>query len=139
MLDSNRAMGNKRILKNTFFLYIRMTLIMLTTLYISRVILRVLGIEDFGIYNVIAGFVSMFSFLTATVSGGTSRFFAYEIGQQNWDKLSKYFRLSVVAFAMLSLIVLLFAESLGLWFVKAKLVIPPDRMDAGLMVYHSRY
>ena len=136
MPDSNRAMGNKRILKNTFFLYIRMTLIMLTTLYISRVILRVLGVEDFGIYNVIAGFVSMFSFLTATVSGGTSRFFAYEIGQQNWDKLSKYFRLSVVAFAMLSLIVLLFAESLGLWFVKAKLVIPPDRMDAGLMVYH---
>lgn len=73
MLDSNRAMGNKRILK-IHFLYIRMTLIMLTTLYISRVILRVLGIEDFGIYNVIAGFVSMFSFLTATVSGGTSRF-----------------------------------------------------------------
>lgn len=113
-----------------------MILIMLTTLYISRVILRILGIEDFGIYNVIAGFVSMFSFLTATISGGTSRFFAYEIGQQNWDRLNKYFRLSIVSFAILSILVLLLTETIGLWFVKNKLVIPEYRISAALAVYH---
>ena len=95
-----------------------------------------MGFEDFGIYNVIAGFVSMFSFLTATISGGTSRFFAYEIGQQNWDKLNKYFKLSIVAFAFLSLIILLLAETLGIWFVKNKLIIPEERLIVALTVYH---
>ena len=132
----DKAIADKRILKNTLFLYIRMILIMLTTLYISREILRILGVEDFGVYNVIAGFVSMFSFLTATISGGTSRFFAYEIGQQNLDRLNKYFRLSIVAFACLSLIILLLSETLGLWFVKNKLVIPEERFLAAITVYH---
>lgn len=113
-----------------------MILIMLTTLYISRVILKILGFEDFGIYNVIAGFVSMFSFLTATISGGTSRFFAYEIGQQNWDRLNKYFKLSIVSFAFLSIIILLLAETFGIWFVKNKLVIPEERLTATLTVFH---
>lgn len=135
-MSSNTDIGSKRILKNTLFLYIRMILVMLTTLYISRVILKILGIDDFGIYNVIAGFVSMFSFLTATVSGGTSRFFAYEIGKQNWDKLNKYFRISIVAFAILSLIIFILTETIGLWFVKNKLVIPEERLSAGINVYH---
>mgnify|MGYP000868240915 CR=1 FL=1 len=132
----DKAIEDKRILKNTLFLYMRMILIMLTTLYISREILKILGFEDFGIYNVIAGFVSMFSFLTATISGGTSRFFAYEIGQKNWDRLNKYFRLSIVAFTFLSLIILLLSETFGLWFVKNKLVIPEERFSAALVVYH---
>lgn len=127
---------NKRIAKNTLFLYIRMALIMLTTLYISRIILRILGVEDFGIYNVIAGFVSMFAFITATVSGGTSRFFAFEIGRDNNEKLSQYFRLSIMSFGLLSLIILLFAETIGLWFIKNRLVIPDDRLSAGIVVYH---
>lgn len=128
--------NNKRIAKNTLMLYIRMGLIMLMTLYLSRVILTTLGIEDYGIYNVIAGFVLMFSFLTSTISSGTSRFFAYEIGAGNEEKLSQYFKLSLLSFGILSVIILILAETVGLWFIKNLLVIPADRVSAAILVYH---
>ncbi len=130
------AGNNKRIAKNTLMLYIRMGLIMLMTLYLSRVILNILGVEDYGIYNVIAGFVLMFSFLTSTISSGTSRFFAYEIGVGNEEKLSRYFKLSLLSFGILSVIILVLAETVGLWFIKNLLVIPPGRVSAAILVYH---
>lgn len=130
------AGNNKRIAKNTLMLYIRMGLIMLMTLYLSRIILNILGVEDYGIYNVIAGFVLMFSFLTSTISSGTSRFFAYEIGAGNEEKLSQYFKLSLLSFGILSVIILILAETVGLWFIKNLLVIPADRVSAAILVYH---
>ena len=74
------SQNTHKIAKNTFMLYIRMLLTMLVALYTSRVVLEVLGVEDFGIYNVVAGVISMFSFLNTSMSGAVSRFFAYEIG-----------------------------------------------------------
>ena len=112
-----------------------MTIIMLTSLYTSRIVLSVLGIDDYGIYNVVAGFVSLFTFLSSTISSGTSRFFAFEIGRSNSKNLHNYFRLSVLAFVLLSLIIFVLAETLGLWFVENKLVIPESRYYAALVVY----
>lgn len=113
-----------------------MAFIMLATLYISRIILQILGVVDYGIYTLIAGFVSMFAFLTSTISSGASRFFAYEIGVGNKDRLHKYFNVSILSFSFLAVIILLLAETIGLWFVNNKLVIPAERLHAALILYH---
>ena len=126
---------NKRIAKNTLFLYMRMLLIMVVSLYTSRIILNVLGLIDFGINNVIGGIIVSLSFLTGSVSAGTSRFFAYEIGVQNHNKLSQYFKISMTTFLIVGIIILLIAETLGLWFVNTQLVIPKERLIAANWVY----
>ena len=127
--------NNKRIAKNTFFLYIRMLLIMAVSLYTSRVVLKTLGVEDFGIYNVVGGVVSMFSFLNGTISGATQRFLSYEIGTNNKERLQKVFNTAVGIHIIISVLILFLAETIGLWFVLNKLVIPEDRMTASIWVY----
>ena len=83
--------NNKRIAKNTIFLYVRMLLIMLVTLYTARVVLRTLGVEDYGLYNVVGGVVSMFAFLNGTMSGATQRFLTFELGLKEKGNFSKVF------------------------------------------------
>ena len=112
-----------------------MLLIMAITLYSSRITLNILGIEDFGIYNLIAGFVMIFSLITNTISAGTSRFFAFEIGVRNYEKLSRYFKISIMLFILVAVLVLLFAETAGIWFVENKLIIPPNRYGSVSIVY----
>lgn len=129
------ASDNKRIAKNTVFLYVRMFLIMGVTLYTSRVILDKLGVEDYGLYNVVGGVVAMLSFLNGTLTIGTSRFITYELGSGNKDKLWKTFNTSFYTHLCLSLIVVLIMETIGLWFFYYKLVIPLDRLDACFWVY----
>jgi O-antigen/teichoic acid export membrane protein len=126
---------NKRIAKNTFFLYIRMMLVMLVTLYTSRIILKALGIEDFGIYNVVGGIVSVLGLIQAVMASAISRFFMFELGRKNYIKLNQYFRLSIIIYAGIALIVFMLAETIGLWFLNNKLIIPEERMSAAHWVY----
>lgn len=108
---------------------------MLVSLFTARIILRIIGVEDYGIYSVVAGFVSTFTFITGTISAATSRFFAFELGKRNYVKLNQYFRLSILCFVGIGIIILIIAETIGLWFVCNKMIIPVERISAAFWVY----
>jgi O-antigen/teichoic acid export membrane protein len=127
--------NNKRIAKNTLLLYVRMLFTMGVSLYTSRVVLATLGVEDFGIYNVVGGIVVMFAFLNNAMIASSQRFISYELGKQNYERLKKVFSLSVTIHFCIALIVLLIAETLGLWFLNTKLNIISERMEAANWVY----
>lgn len=127
---------NKRIAKNTLFLYARMLLIMLVGLFTVRVVLDTLGAEDYGIYNVVGGVIAMFSFLTNSMISASQRYFAYYIGKNDSVKLRQYFVITCLCYLSIGLIVVILAETVGLWFVMNKLTIPENRMTAALIVYH---
>ena len=127
--------NNKRIAKNTIFLYIRMIIVMVVSLFTVRVVLNALGTEDYGINNVVGGIVTMFAFLTSTMVSASMRFFAYSLGQKDEQKLSDYFTTSFWCYVILIAFIVVLAETLGLWFVKTQLTIPANRMDAALWVY----
>ena len=122
--------NNKRIAKNTLLLYFRMLFMMVVSLYTSRVILNALGVEDFGIYNVVGGVVAMFSVISGSLSAAISRFITYELGKGDQSKLNKIFSASVTIQLLLSLIIVLLIESVGVWFLNAKMNIPESRMAA---------
>lgn len=130
-----KSENNKRIVKNTFMLYIRMGLVMIISLYATRVVLSVLGEEDYGIYNVVGGVVVMFSFLSRTLASASQRYFAFEIGRGDYDKLNKIFNINLILFAIVIGIVLVLAETVGLWFVNTQMTIPDERMVAARWVY----
>ncbi len=132
---SNKVSGNKRILKNTMFLYIRMLLVMLVSLYTVRVVLNVLGANDYGIYNVVCGIVIMFSFLSRTLASSSQRYFAYELGRGDSEKLNNVFSITVTLYLIVVGIIFLLAESLGLWFINFRMTIPPDRLFAANVIY----
>lgn len=127
--------SNKTIAKNTAFLYIRMLLVMAVTFYTSRVILDVLGAEDYGIYNVVGGIVTIMAFLNGALSASTSRFLTYELGKSNKEQLHKTFSASLTLHICVALLVLILGETIGLWFFYEKLVIPEERMTAAFWVY----
>lgn len=127
--------SNKRIAKNTLMLYFRMILTMLVSLYTSRVVLNTLGVEDFGIYNVVAGFVTMFGFLNSAMASATQRFLAFEIGKGDHDQLRNVFSMSVNIHFLIAFIIFILAETIGLWFVNTQLTIPAGRMGAAQCVY----
>lgn len=125
---------NARLAKNTMFLYFRMIFIMAVTLYTSRVVLRVLGVEDFGIFNVVAGVVAMFGFLNSSMSATTQRFISFSLGKGDAN-LNKVFSTCVLTHALIALGVLVLVESVGLWFLYNKMIIPEVRMDAAFWVF----
>lgn len=127
---SENSANNKRIAKNTLLLYVRMLLLMLISLYTSRVILNALGVEDYGIYNVVGGVVTMFSMLSGSLSAAISRFITFELGTGNTEKLKKVFSSSITIQAGIALVIIIIAETLGLWFLNEKMVIPDERMAA---------
>ncbi len=127
--------NNKRIAKNTAFLYLRQLIIMVVAIYTSRVILDVLGASDYGIYNVVGGIVTMMSFLNGALGSSSSRFLTYELGRGDQSKLNSTFSASLNLHICVALIVLVLGETLGLWFFYEKLVIPDDRMTAAFWVY----
>lgn len=133
-MDSSK--NNKRIAKNTLMLYFRMIFTMLVSLYTSRVVLNVLGIEDFGIYNVVGGAVIMFGFLSGAMSSATQRFLTYDIGQKNHVQLRKTFNAAQIIHIGIAILIILLAETIGLWFVSNKLNLPGVRLEAALWVYH---
>ena len=105
--------NNKRIAKNTLFLYFRMLFTMGVNLYTSRVILKTLGVEDFGIYNVVGGVVAMFAFINGSLTSGTQRFLTFQIGKNNFVGLKKIFSASLNTHIILALIILILAETIG--------------------------
>lgn len=129
MAQSNKE-NSKRIAKNTLLLYIRLIFTMAVGLFTSRVILATLGVEDYGVYNVVAGFVMMFSFFTSSLGAAISRFLTYELGKGESGKLQRIFSTSVNVQLLLSLAILILAEAIGVWFVNHKLNIPADRLYA---------
>ena len=134
-MSSDISQNNKRIAKNTLLLYFRMLLIMLVSLFTSRVVLRALGVEDYGIYNVVGGVVTMFSMLSGSLSAAISRFLTFELGKGNRERLKLVFSSSVTIQLGLSVLVFLLAETVGLWFLNHQLVIPSGRMYAANWVY----
>lgn len=134
MQNQNTA-NNKRIAKNTAMLYFRMILTMLVSLYTVRVVLNVLGVTDYGIYNVIGGFVSMMSFLSGTMSSASQRFFAFELGKNNHQGLKESFSASLTIFFILGFICFILFETIGLWFLNTQMIIPNDRLSAANWVY----
>lgn len=127
--------SGKRIAKNTAFLYVRMMIVMIVTLYTSRVILNVLGETDYGIYNVIGGVVTMMVFLNGALASSTSRFLTYELGRRDTERLRQTFSASLNLHIAVALLVIILGETVGLWFFYNKLVIPPERMEAAFWVY----
>lgn len=128
--------ANKNIAKNTIYLYFRMIFTMIVTLFTSRIVLQSLGVDDFGIYQTVGGVVSMLIFINNALATGTSRFLTFELGTNNFDKLKKTFSTILTAHVILALFIVLFAETIGLWFVYNKLTIAPNRLDAAVFTYH---
>lgn len=127
--------NNKRIAKNTIFLYIRMLLAMAVSLFTSRVVLQTLGVVDYGIYGVVGGIVAMFTFLNASMAGATSRFLTYELGQGEPSRLHETFISAFWLHCIIAVAIVLVAETVGLWFLMHKLIIPEERLFAAHWVY----
>lgn len=137
-MDTNQNIGNgKRIAKNTLMLYFRQALIMLVSLYSVRVVLNVLGAEDYGVYNVTAGVVSAFGFLTGAMAAASQRYFSYDLGQNNIEKLQRTFSITFEIYILLVIFVVIIAETIGAWFVWYKLVIPTERRIAAFWLYQT--
>lgn len=126
---------NKRVVKNTLILYVRMLVSMIVTLYTSRIILNVLGVNDFGIYNVVAGTVVMFGFLNSAMAASTVRFLTFENKKSDSYALSKLFKLSLTIHVIIATIVLIIGESVGIWFLEEYLNFPVDRLNAVFWIY----
>jgi len=133
--QSSDSESNKKIAKNTALLYVRMLLTMFVSLYTSRVVLKVLGVDNFGIYNVVGGIVIMLSFLNSAMSSATQRYFSFQLGKKDYKQLKKIFSITVNIHFFIALLVVLLAETLGLWFLNSILNIPETRMVAANCVY----
>ena len=133
-MDSSIS-SNKRIAKNTAMLYLRLLISIVVGLFTSRVVLQTLGVADYGIFGVVGGVVSMFTFLNSALSGATSRFLTFEMGRGDQRKLSDTFCSALMVHFGIALIILVLAETIGLWFLCNKLVIPAGRMSAAHVVY----
>lgn len=136
-MDAQYTENTKRIAKNTVYLYGRMLLGMIVSLYTSRVILNALGVVDYGIQNVVGGLVSMFSLISSALSASISRFITFELGAGNEKRLRQVFSTSLLIQIGLGLIVLLIAETAGLWFLNHKMVIPADRLYAANWIFQA--
>ncbi len=134
-LEPEPPSSNSRIAKNALMLYIRMFLTLIVGLYTSRVVLNTLGVEDYGIYGVVGGVVAMLGFLNASMSGATSRFLTFELGRGDKKRLAETFSSALIVHIIIALIVFVLAETVGLWFLTHKLVIPAGRMNAAHWVY----
>lgn len=134
-MSTQTSDNNKRIAKNTGLLYLRMFILMFVSLYTSRIVFQQLGVEDFGINNVVGGFVSILAFFTSSLSNVTQRFLNIGLGKGDIEKTTFYFRQSFTIMLFISFLVLIVGETVGLWFVVNKLVIPHDRLIAAIFVY----
>lgn len=131
----NQVSNKGRIVKNTLMLYFRQALILLVSLYSVRAVLDILGAEDYGVYNVVAGTVTMFNFLSTAMATSAQRFYSFSLGRKDFERLKKIFCSTLEIYAILIFFVVLLSESFGLWFVENKLVIPAERLKSALIVY----
>lgn len=126
---NNHSSDNKRIARNTLFLYVRMGIVLIISLYTTRVVLKVLGIEDFGIYHVVGGFVSMFGVLTTALTNGINRFYNYKLGQDSSGGVTAVYNAAVRIQVLTAAIVLILIEGIGVWYVNSVMVIPSGRLN----------
>ncbi len=134
-MSQDNSSNNKRIAKNTMLLYVRMLFIMAVQLFTSRVVLNTLGVVDYGLYNVVGGIVTMFAFLNGAMVTSTQRYITFELGKGNMQRLKEVFTTCVQIHLIISLIIIILGETVGLWFLYEKMVIPADRFTAALWVY----
>ena len=127
--------NNKRIARNTLFLYLRMILVLLVSLYTTRVVLNALGVVDYGIQNVVAGFVSMFAFLNTSMSNGIQRFYNFKIGKEGEGSTTKVYNTALLIQGLLAVVIIVLLETVGLWYLNTKMVIPAERMVMARWVY----
>ena len=133
---SQSSDNNKRIAKNTLFLYIRMFIMMAVSLYTSRVVLQKLGVEDFGLYNIVGGIVVLFSILNSSLASATQRFLNFELGKGKIEDVNKVFQCSITLHLILCVIILLLSETVGLWYINHVMNVPEGRLNAANLVYH---
>lgn len=131
----DKSANNKRIAKNTLILYVRMIFLMLISLYTSRMVLSALGIEDYGIYNVVGGVVALFSFINGAMTSGTQRYLTFELGRNDNVQLKKVFVTSINIHFFIAVLVIILAETIGLWLLSHKMIIPDTRIAAAMWVY----
>lgn len=134
-MSTQTSDNNKRIAKNTLFLYLRMFVMMLTALFTSRIVLDVLGASDYGLNNIIGGVVVLFSFLNSALLSATQRFLNFHLGRQDYKQTNVVFCMSMNTYILLSIVVVVLGETIGLWFVNTQLNIPSERMYAAQWVY----
>ncbi len=135
MIMQNQSSDNNiRIAKNTLLLYFRMLLIMGIMLFTSRVVLNTLGVEDYGIYNVVGGIVAMFGFINGSMSSATQRYITFALGKGDKQRLSTVFSTTLQIHTLIAAIIVLLGETIGVWFLYNKMQIPPDRLDAAFWV-----
>ena len=127
--------SNNRIAKNTIFLYIRMFFVLIVSLFTTRIVLHALGVVDYGINNVVAGFVSMFAFLNTSMSNGIQRFFNFQMGKNDADSITKVYNAALRIQALISLVLLILLETFGLWYINSQMVIPADRLNMALWIF----
>lgn len=132
---STSAENNKRIAKNTLVLYFRMLVMMAVSLYTSRVVLDTLGVSDYGIYNVVGGFVTMFSLISGAMTTATQRFLSFAIGEGKTDEVTSLFSTAVIIHIGLALIILVLGETIGVWFVSTQMNFPAGRYNAAVWVF----
>ncbi len=136
IIMADYSSNNRRLAKNTLILYLRMFITVGISFYSSRLVLKNLGVSDYGVYDVVGGFVSMFYIITTAMSGSISRFLTVEIGVGNAKRLTDIFCVSINIQLLFSAVVIVFGETFGLWFVNSQLEIEPSRMIAANMVFH---
>lgn len=129
------SVNTKKIAQNTLLLYIRMLLLLVVSLYTSRVILKVLGIDDYGIYNLIAGFVTFLTFISNSLVSAMQRYFNVALGKNDLQNYRDVFSMSINILVLFSCLILILGETVGLWFVMKHLNIPPNRYEASIIVY----
>lgn len=134
-MSNKSSDNNKRIAKNTLYLYIRMFVMMAVGLYTSRLVLKVLGVTDYGVYNIVGGVVAFLSFMNGALVNATQRFMNYALGKNDDGKFREVFCMSLNMYAVWGLVAMLLAETLGVWFVNTQLNIPADRMVAANWVF----
>jgi Na+-driven multidrug efflux pump len=135
MQDQSVIENNRRVLKNTALLYMRMLFVMGVSLFTVRIVLKYLGVTDYGIYSAVGGVVMMLAFLSNSMSAATQRFFSFDLGRKDYASLQKTFSTSFFVYILFSLIILVIAETVGVWFVKNRLTFPPERLDAALWAF----
>lgn len=129
--------SKKRIAKNTAFLYVRMLFVLFVSLYTSRVVLHTLGVEDFGVYNVVAGFVTLFGFFNATLSSSMQRFYNYEGANDKEKGYQRVYSAGLIIHVVLALVIFIILETIGLWYVNNVMVVPSGRLLAANIVFQS--
>lgn len=134
-MQQDNSANNKRIAKNTLLLYVRMLFIMLVQLYTSRMVLNTLGVVDYGLYNVVGGVVTMFVFLNNAMVTSTQRYITFELGKGDIQRLKVVFTTCFQIHLFISLLIIILGETIGLWFVYEKMVIPEERFIAAMWVY----